>query len=61
MVEEWKNYHIRIAVYTDRPARESKLFGFAFIPLFDSRGILGDISQKFFIFKSSHYLGLEVG
>ena len=54
MVEEWKNYHIRIAIYTHRPASESKLFGFAFLPLFDSRGILRDISHKLFIFKTSH-------
>ena len=55
MVEEWKNYHIRISVYTHRPASESKLFGFAFLPLFDSIGILRDITHKLFIFKTSHH------
>ena len=55
MVEEWKNFHIRIGVYTHRPGSESKLFGFAFLPLFDSRGILRDISHKLFIFKTNHH------
>ena len=55
MAEEWKNYHIRIAFYKHRPASKSKPLGFAFLPRFDSRGILCDISHKSFIFKTSHH------
>ena len=54
MVEEWRDFHIRISVYTHNPARESKLFGFAFLPLFDTRGILRDTNHKLFVFKTSH-------